>query len=98
MALATRGPGFTQDQVVREEWGLARELGIPMTVHVNMGRLAGRYAMVEQLDRLNLLGPDTTYVHCCYFSERSGSGGRHRRDHLDRRRRSSCRWATAGRR
>ncbi len=69
MALATRGPGFTQDQVVQAEWGLARELGIPVTVHVNMGRLAGRYAMVEQLDRLNLLGPDTTFVHACYFSE-----------------------------
>lgn len=69
MGLATRGPGFTQDQVVESEWGLARELGIPITVHVNMGRLAGRYAMVEQLDRLGLLGPDTTFIHCCYFSE-----------------------------
>jgi 5-methylthioadenosine/S-adenosylhomocysteine deaminase len=69
MALATRGPGFTQDQVVQSEWGLARDLGIPITVHVAMGRLAGRYAMVEQLDRLGLLGPDTTFIHCCYFSE-----------------------------
>jgi len=69
MALATRGPGFTQDQVVREEWQLARDLGIPITVHVGMGRLAGRYAMVEQLDRLGLLGSDTTYIHCCYFSD-----------------------------
>jgi 5-methylthioadenosine/S-adenosylhomocysteine deaminase len=69
MGLATRGPGFTQDQVVQAEWGLARELGIPVTVHVGMGRLAGRYAMVEQLDRLGLLGSDTTFIHCCYFSE-----------------------------
>ncbi|HEX6337165.1 MAG TPA: amidohydrolase family protein [Jiangellaceae bacterium] len=69
MALATRGPGFTQDDVVKAEWALARELGIPLTVHVAMGRLAGRYAMVEQLDRLGLLGPDTTYIHCCYFSD-----------------------------
>jgi cytosine/adenosine deaminase-related metal-dependent hydrolase len=69
MALATRGPGFTQDQVVQSEWGIARELGIPITVHVGMGRLAGRYGMVEQLDRLGLLGADTTYVHCCYFSD-----------------------------
>jgi 5-methylthioadenosine/S-adenosylhomocysteine deaminase len=69
MALATRGPGFTQDQVVQSEWGLARELGIPVTVHVAMGRMAGRFAMVEQLDRLGLLGPDTTFIHCCYFSE-----------------------------
>jgi 5-methylthioadenosine/S-adenosylhomocysteine deaminase len=69
MALATRGPGFCQDHVVQAEWNLARELGLPITVHVAMGRLAGRYAMVEQLDRLGLLGPDTTYVHCCYFSD-----------------------------
>lgn len=69
MALATRGPGFTQDQVVQSEWGLARELGIPITVHVGMGRMAGRFAMVEQLDRLGLLGPDTTFIHCCYFSD-----------------------------
>jgi cytosine/adenosine deaminase-related metal-dependent hydrolase len=69
MGLATRGPGFTQDDVVKAEWALARELGIPLTVHVAMGRLAGRYAMVEQLDRLGLLGPDTTYIHCCYFSD-----------------------------
>jgi 5-methylthioadenosine/S-adenosylhomocysteine deaminase len=69
MGLATRGPGFTQDQVVQHEWALARELGIPLTVHVAMGRMAGRFAMVEQLDRLGLLGPDTTFVHCCYFSD-----------------------------
>lgn len=69
MGLATRGPGFTQDQVVQSEWQLARDLGIPLTVHVGMGRLAGRYAMVEQLDRLGLLGPDITFIHCCYFSD-----------------------------
>ena len=69
MALATRGPGFCQDDVVRAEWGLARELGIPITVHVGMGRLAGRFGMVKQLEGLGLLGPDTTYIHCCYFSE-----------------------------
>ncbi|AYY13191.1 amidohydrolase [Actinobacteria bacterium YIM 96077] len=69
LALATRGPGFCQDDVVTTEWALARELGIPITVHVAMGRMAGRFAMVEQLDRLGLLGPDTTYVHACYFSD-----------------------------
>lgn len=69
MALATRGPGFCQDDVVTTEWNLARELGIPITVHVAMGRMAGRFAMVEQLDRLGLLGSDTTYIHSCHFSE-----------------------------
>ena len=69
MGLATRGPGFCQEEVVRSEWALARELGIPITVHVAMGRLAGRFGMVKQLSDLGLLGPDTTYIHCCYFSD-----------------------------
>ncbi|WP_326661666.1 amidohydrolase family protein [Streptomyces canus] len=69
LALATRGPGFCVNDVVTAEWGLARELDIPITVHVAMGRLAGRFGMVKQLHDLGLLGPDTTYVHCCYFSE-----------------------------
>jgi 5-methylthioadenosine/S-adenosylhomocysteine deaminase len=69
MALATRGPGFCQDFVVREEWGMARDLGIPITTHFAMGKLAGKWSMVTQLEGLGLLGPDTTYIHCCYFSE-----------------------------
>ncbi|WP_328500590.1 amidohydrolase family protein [Streptomyces sp. NBC_00457] len=69
MALATRGPGFCTNDVVTAEWALARDLGIPITVHVAMGRLAGRFGMVKQLHDLGLLGADTTYVHCCYFSE-----------------------------
>src|SRR3954453_14345643 len=52
MGLATRGTGFCKDDVVASEWELARELGIPITVHVAMGRLAGRFAMVTALDRL----------------------------------------------
>lgn len=69
MALATRGPGFCVDDVVRAEWALARELGLPITVHVGMGRLAGRFGMARQLHDLGLLGSDTTFIHCCYFSE-----------------------------
>jgi cytosine/adenosine deaminase-related metal-dependent hydrolase len=69
MALATRGPGFCLDDVVLSEWHLARDLGIPITVHVAMGRQAGRFGMVQTLAHLNLLGPDTTYIHCCYLSD-----------------------------
>jgi 5-methylthioadenosine/S-adenosylhomocysteine deaminase len=69
MALATRGPGFCQDDVVRTEWRTARALGLPITVHVGMGRLAGRFGMINQLHKMDLLGADTTYIHCCYFSD-----------------------------
>ncbi|KUN23354.1 amidohydrolase [Streptomyces antibioticus] len=69
LALATRGPGFCVNDVVTAEWALARDLDIPITVHVAMGRLAGRFGMVKQLHDLGLLGPDTTYIHCCYLHE-----------------------------
>jgi 5-methylthioadenosine/S-adenosylhomocysteine deaminase len=69
MALATRGPGFTQDDVVRQEWGMARELGIPVTTHFAMGKLAGKWSMVKQLEGLGLLVSDTTYIHACYLSD-----------------------------
>ena len=69
MALATRGPGFCQDGVVRDEWGMARDLGIPITTHFAMGKLAGKWSMVKQLETLGLLGADTTYIHSCYFGD-----------------------------
>jgi cytosine/adenosine deaminase-related metal-dependent hydrolase len=69
MALATRGPGFSKPEVVKHEWALARELDLPITMHVGMGRVAGRFSMVSQLNELGLLGPDTTYIHSCYLSE-----------------------------
>ncbi len=38
-------------------------------MHIAMGKLAGKWSMVKQLDGLGLLGADTTYIHCCYFSD-----------------------------
>jgi cytosine/adenosine deaminase-related metal-dependent hydrolase len=69
MALATRGPGFCVDDVVKQEWNLARELGIPVTVHVGMGRLAGRFGMVKQLRDLGLLHEGDVYIHSCYLDD-----------------------------
>src|SRR5918995_1069449 len=69
MGLATRGPGFCVEDVVRSEWELARDLGIPVTVHVAMGRLAGRFGMVKTLSEMDLLFPGTTYIHSCYLSD-----------------------------
>src|SRR5918996_1573167 len=96
MALATRGPGFCQPEVVRSEWELARELDIPVTVHVAMGRLAGRFGMVKTLGDMDLLYPRTTYVHSCYLSDEewqmvADSGGT-----VSIAARSRCRWDTGG--
>jgi 5-methylthioadenosine/S-adenosylhomocysteine deaminase len=69
MALATRGPGFTKADVVRQEWNLARELGIPVTLHAGMGRLAGRFGMIRQLHEMGLLHEGDIYIHSCYFDD-----------------------------
>jgi 5-methylthioadenosine/S-adenosylhomocysteine deaminase len=68
MALAARGPTYCCEDVVKTEWALAREVGIPITIHVAMYS-AGRFGMVKHLGDLGLLGPDTTYIHCCYLTD-----------------------------
>lgn len=69
LAMGVRGPGFCTPEVVRHDWELARDIGAPISVHVGMGPVAGRFSMVSQLHKLGLLGPDTTYIHCNYLSD-----------------------------
>jgi cytosine/adenosine deaminase-related metal-dependent hydrolase len=69
MGLATRGPGFCVDDVVRHDWELARELGLNITVHFAMDRFGYTKLQIEQLRNLDLLFPDTTYVHSCHLTE-----------------------------
>src|SRR5262245_21970214 len=69
LAMGTRGPGFCKPEVVKHDWELARDVGAPISVHVGMGPVAGRFSMVKQLDEMGLLGPDTTYIHCNYLSD-----------------------------
>ena len=69
LAMGTRGPGFCTPEVVKHDWELARDVGAPISVHVGMGPFAGRFSMVKQLSELNLLGSDTTYIHCNYLSD-----------------------------
>jgi cytosine/adenosine deaminase-related metal-dependent hydrolase len=73
-------------------------LDIPITVHVAMGRLAGRFAMIKTLNDYGLLGPDTTYIHCCHFSDEEWQLVKDTGGKISVRLRWSCRWATAGRR
>jgi len=81
LAMGTRGPGFCTPEVVRHDWELARDVGAPISVHVGMGPFAGRFSMVKQLSDMDLLYPETTYIHCNYLSDEefqliADSGGR----------------------
>jgi 5-methylthioadenosine/S-adenosylhomocysteine deaminase len=63
MAMAVRGPQFATLEVTEHDLRLARELGLPVTMHVGDGEW-GRSRPVTKLKKQGLLGPDTTYVHC----------------------------------
>ena len=99
MALATRGTNFCKEDVVRYEWELAKELGINITVHVAMDRFGYTKMQLRRLQELDLLYPNTTYIHSSHLLDDEWAHGRATRVATCRwRRRSSCRWATAGRR
>ena len=68
MALATRGPNFCKPNVVKHDWELAKELGLNITVHVAMDRFGYTKMQVAMLKQMDLLYPNTTYVHGSHFT------------------------------
>lgn len=68
MAFAARGPQFATVDQTEIDFRKARELDLPITVHVGDG-LWGLKNPIDQLKSLGLLGPRTTYVHCCTLSD-----------------------------
>ena len=68
LALAPRGPEFTTFEVSKYDWQLARDLGIRISVHVGVG-MAGKHFKLGEMGKAGLLGPDTTYIHCCTLSD-----------------------------
>ena len=69
MGLATRGPGFCKPEVVRHDWELAKELGVNITVHVAMDRFGYTKMQIAALRDMDLLYPNTTYVHASHFTD-----------------------------
>jgi cytosine/adenosine deaminase-related metal-dependent hydrolase len=63
LGMAVRGPEFSGPGLPAADLALARELGLPVTMHVGGGlRGAGRH--VAAMADTGLLGPDLTFVHC----------------------------------
>lgn len=63
LALAPRGPQFATAEASRQDFALARELSIPVTVHVGDG-LWGKSKPLLWLDEHGFADERTTYVHC----------------------------------
>lgn len=60
MALAAAPLGYGLD-MLRRDWALAEELGVPVVVHTNASPDVTR--PIERLRSMNLLRPTTVYVH-----------------------------------
>ena len=69
MALATRGTNFCKPEVVRYEWELAKDLGINITVHVAMDRFGYTKGQLTALRDMDLLYPNTTYIHSSHLTD-----------------------------
>jgi len=60
MGMALRGPCFTSAERNAADFAFARELGLPISLHVGM---AGTANAITTLQRFGLLGPDVNYAH-----------------------------------
>jgi cytosine/adenosine deaminase-related metal-dependent hydrolase/ribose/xylose/arabinose/galactoside ABC-type transport system permease subunit len=68
LALAAPGPEFTDFEVSRDHWKLARETGARITTHVGVGTY-GKDGKVQEMGEAGLLGADTTYIHCTTLND-----------------------------
>jgi len=68
LALAAPGPEFTDFEVTRDHWKLARETDARITTHVGVGSY-GQDRKVQEFGEGGLLGPDTTYIHCTTLND-----------------------------
>jgi 5-methylthioadenosine/S-adenosylhomocysteine deaminase len=67
MGMALRGPCFTSAERNAEDFAFARELGLPISLHVGM---AGTADAVTTLERFGLLGADVNYAHGNMLSDK----------------------------
>jgi 5-methylthioadenosine/S-adenosylhomocysteine deaminase len=77
MGMGLRGPAFTSAARNVQDYAFARELGLPISIHVGM---AGTGRGVSDLERDGLLGADVNYVHGNFLTDRewdllAASGG-----------------------
>jgi 5-methylthioadenosine/S-adenosylhomocysteine deaminase len=68
LALAAPGPEFTDFEITRDHWKLARETGARISTHVGVGSY-GQDGKLQEFGEAGLLGSDTTYIHCTTLND-----------------------------
>jgi ribose/xylose/arabinose/galactoside ABC-type transport system permease subunit/cytosine/adenosine deaminase-related metal-dependent hydrolase len=68
LALAPYGPEFTEFEVSKSHWKLARDVGARISVHVGVGTFGKKHKLGE-FGEAGLMAADTTYIHCTTLAD-----------------------------
>ncbi len=63
LAMAARGPDRSTMDVTRHDFELARDIGIPLSIHAGVGVQGGQSRGIQRLHEAGLTGSDVTYIH-----------------------------------
>jgi cytosine/adenosine deaminase-related metal-dependent hydrolase len=63
MALAIRGPEYSDLEIAKQDIEMGRDLGLQISMHIGGGVFGPKYKGVQKLDQLGLLGPDLNFAH-----------------------------------
>ena len=69
LAAMLRGPELATPEVTTADITLARELGIPISMHAGNGPWGPMFRGIGTLADLGLLGDDMLFIHCCTSSD-----------------------------
>ncbi len=69
MAVAALGPEIAGEDLARHEWRLARDLDLPVTVHMGGHGAESAERGLAFLRAYGLMGPRTTYVHPNHYTD-----------------------------
>jgi len=63
--LAIQGPDVTTMEITTEDCAAAREMGVPIAVHVGAPEGPEPMLSIKRMSNAGLLGPDINFAHCC---------------------------------
>lgn len=63
MALAIRGPEYSELEVAKQDILMGRDLDLQISMHIGGGIFGPKYNGVQKLDQLGLLGSDLNFAH-----------------------------------
>jgi len=63
--LAIQGPDVTTMEITESDCAVARELGVPIGVHVGAPEGPEPMLSIKRMSEAGLLGPDINFAHCC---------------------------------